>query len=382
MNRTLISLPLTLTLGAVMFAAGAVAQDGAVAQPKAETKSVDEMLKTALTVGKPAPALKVAGWLKGDAVSEFKAGQVYVVEGWATWCGPCKVSIPHLTELQHKYGDKVTFIGVSVWEQDWDGVPKFVKEMGEQMDYRVAFDKNSDFQKSWMEAGMQNGIPAAFVVNQKGVIAWIGHPMELDNVLPKVVDQSWDLSVAQADSEKQIRMEAKRTAIADKADAVNKKIEKALRADKKEEALGYIDELLALDSEMFFGAAVWKSTVLMKELNKPEEAQAYIRAKAEGELKDNAEALNGFAWCIVEGDEGAKRDLNLALKLATRADELTKGREPNVKDTLARAYFLKGDLDNAIKTEEAALSLVQDDKEQKDEIQKTLDTYRAAKNKK
>ena len=51
------------------------------------------------------------------------------------------LSIPHLTELQKKYKDKgVTFIGVSVWEQDQNAVAPFVKAMGDQMDYTVAID--------------------------------------------------------------------------------------------------------------------------------------------------------------------------------------------------------------------------------------------------
>jgi thiol-disulfide isomerase/thioredoxin len=70
-----------------------------------------------LNIGDPAPQLVVKEFVKGSPVTQFKPGSVYVVEFWATWCGPCKTSIPHLTELQKKYGDKVTFVGVSVWER-------------------------------------------------------------------------------------------------------------------------------------------------------------------------------------------------------------------------------------------------------------------------
>ncbi len=378
MNRLLICVPLALSL-----AAGAAAknqQAGEAAKPQvAQAKPATAV---ALTVGSTAPAFKVSGWLKGDPVEGLKQGQIYVLEGWATWCGPCRVSIPHLSELQKKYGDKITFVGVSVWEQDWDGVPKFVKEMGDQMDYRVAHDKNGDFQRGWMEPAKQNGIPAAFVINQQGQVAWIGHPMELDDVLPKVVDGSWDIAKAKLESERQMELESKREALAQQADAINQKIERALRAEKKDEALTLIDELVALSPELYFGPAVWKSATLLKEMNRPQDAYAYIKTMTEGSLKDNAQAINGFAWVIVDGDDGAKHDLDLAKKLATRADELSKGQDPNVKDTLARVLFLKGDIDGAIKTQELALSLVQDDKEMKDEVQKTLDTYRAAREKK
>ena len=86
-----------------------------------------------LNVGDPAPKLAVSGWVKGEKVDQFEPGKTYVVEFWATWCGPCRVSIPHLTELAHKYKDKgVRFIGVNVWENDTKLVKPFVERDGRQ----------------------------------------------------------------------------------------------------------------------------------------------------------------------------------------------------------------------------------------------------------
>src|SRR5688500_14906487 len=128
-----------------------------------------------LKVGSPAPSLKVAKWVKGRPVEKFEPGKVYVVEFWATWCGPCKTSIPHLTELAKKYKDKATFTGVSVFEEpepeneEYIGkVEKFVTEWGDKMDYNVAVDgKDGWMGANWMRAAGQNGIPTAFVVDQK-----------------------------------------------------------------------------------------------------------------------------------------------------------------------------------------------------------------------
>src|SRR5215510_7930870 len=94
----------------------------------------------AAQLGDPAPALQISDWVKGDPLdlAEAKGKQVVVVEFWATWCGPCRVSIPHLTELQKKFKD-VAFVGVS--NEDPDTVKKFVTKMGDQMDYAVAVDK-------------------------------------------------------------------------------------------------------------------------------------------------------------------------------------------------------------------------------------------------
>ncbi len=81
-------------------------------------------------VGDPAPPLRVSVFHKGEPITSFGKGQVYVIDFWATWCGPCKESIPHLTELQKKYGNKVRIVGVSVWEPREKDVEPFVKEWG------------------------------------------------------------------------------------------------------------------------------------------------------------------------------------------------------------------------------------------------------------
>ena len=85
-----------------------------------------------LGVGDPAPKLDVKSFVKGEPIKSLEPGKLYVVEFWATWCGPCRVSIPHLTELQKKHVD-VVFIGVSIWEHDQNAVKPFVDTMGDRL---------------------------------------------------------------------------------------------------------------------------------------------------------------------------------------------------------------------------------------------------------
>jgi thiol-disulfide isomerase/thioredoxin len=135
-----------------------------------------------LSVGKDAPKLSVQKWVKGDQVSGFVQGKAYVVEFWATWCGPCRESIPHLTELAKK-NKNVTFIGMAASERDNGSkgqkiVEDFVKKQGDAMGYTVAYASDGKMNRDWMEAAGRSGIPSAFVVDTKGKIAYIGHPME------------------------------------------------------------------------------------------------------------------------------------------------------------------------------------------------------------
>ena len=126
-------------------------------------------------IGDEAPALVQLTWIKGEPVT-ISPGQVYVVEFWATWCPPCRKSIPHLTELQQKYKDRIVFIGLS--KEDAETVRPFVDEMGEKMDYAVAVDAAGAAFREYMTAFGQSGIPHAFIVSTAGKITWHGHPMD------------------------------------------------------------------------------------------------------------------------------------------------------------------------------------------------------------
>jgi thiol-disulfide isomerase/thioredoxin len=143
-----------------------------------------------LKVGDPAPKIQTGKWVQGDPVKDFEKGKAYIVEFWATWCPPCRASIPHLNEIYQKYKDKgLIVIGQNCSERDENRVAPFVKQMGDKMTYRVALDDKrsaaeGQMSKTWMEAAGQEGIPTAFLVDTKGKIAWIGHPMELkDSVI-------------------------------------------------------------------------------------------------------------------------------------------------------------------------------------------------------
>ena len=113
-----------------------------------------------LMVGDKAPVLQTGKWVQGEPVEGFDTNHVYVVEFWATWCGPCVGSIPHLNQLWEKYKDKgVIVIGQDVWDSD-AAVTPFVKKMGANMTYRVALDDKGQVADGWM-AGQFCGAAAA-----------------------------------------------------------------------------------------------------------------------------------------------------------------------------------------------------------------------------
>jgi hypothetical protein len=98
--------------------------------------------------------------------------------------------MPHVAELQAAYKDKgVTIIGYSAGDprNTEDQVATFVKKRGRQLAYTFAFGDERSTYDAWMTAAGQRGIPCSFVVDKKGKIVFIGHPLFLGLVLPKVI---------------------------------------------------------------------------------------------------------------------------------------------------------------------------------------------------
>ena len=138
-------------------------------------------------IGDSAWPLDGLTFVKGGPV-QIEPGKVYIVEFWATWCPPCRTTIPHLTEVAHKYKNK-NLVVVGISQEGIEKVKPFVAEWAEKMDYNVAVDATGSIGDGYMGAFGVNTIPHAFVVDSQGKIAWHGHP--LDNM-----EQALDQAVA------------------------------------------------------------------------------------------------------------------------------------------------------------------------------------------
>jgi thiol-disulfide isomerase/thioredoxin len=152
-----------------------------------------------LTIDSPAPELLGVRWLQGDPVTTFEPGHLYVVEFWSTWCGPCRATIPKLSEIAAKFAGKVTVVGVDIFEENQGSegaiqkVEEFVAKMGSKMTYRVLIDGDDRFMADqWMKRSGRQGIPSAFVVDGSGKIAWMGHPASgLEKALSEMIEGTY-----------------------------------------------------------------------------------------------------------------------------------------------------------------------------------------------
>ena len=270
--------------------------------------------------GSPAPALDVKTWYKGTPVKKLEKDKTYVVEFWATWCGPCIQSIPHVTELAKKNKD-VTFIGVSIWEDD-EGtkIKDFVTKMGEKMDYNVGYSGNKvGMSQTWMEAAAQNGIPAAFIV-KNGVIQWVGHPMSMDKPLAEIKAGTFDLNAFKAKFDEEAN--ATRQQMAARADLAS--ANKLIAEGKVAEAKAKLDELEKKHPVVKAQIPAMRFALLAKENPSAWETEAKAYAASKDMAKVNL--LVGYAMSQTRpgGDvaQGTKA-MDLALEAAGENDLLT-----------------------------------------------------------
>lgn len=341
----------TLTLSTLTLALGATA----LAQPGNEDGP-------SLKVGDKAPELRDVQWLRGEPISGWKEGQVYVLDFWATWCGPCIAVMPHVQDLHEEYKDKgVNFIGVSIWpRQGQTPTDQWLAER-EQFTYRFAEDNKAGVNaNAFMRAAGQNGIPTVMIVDQTGTLAWMGHPMsDMDESLKKIVAGEWD---PKAYAKEKAEREARERELMLKVQPIMQRLEQAYRSNDWANVVTAADEILAVDSETFAQLGVLKYYALLED-NRTEEASAWGNKAATTLFNDNSAMLNEFAWAIVDPNsqfEKEKIDAALAVRMAERASELEEGKNADILDTLARAYFVAGKRDKAIETQRRALELAKD----------------------
>jgi len=363
-----------------MFAAVALLAAGSAALAQADktddAKKPKEDVKP-LTVGDPARPIDISDWLKGDKVAKFEPGKVYVLEFWATWCGPCRMSMPHITSLQQQYKDYgVTFIGVSDEKVETvkDFLPKKDKDgktWDEKIGYTLTTDPDKSVYRDYFEAAGQHGIPTAFIIGKDQHIEWIGHPMEIEKPLEGVVKDSWDRAAFKAkwDKAQAAERESMKTQTA---------LRDALRAKDFDKALSILDEQIA-KSEDALGPQMQKFQILVRDMDQPDKAYALGEQIAKKNW-DEPQLLNSIAWTVVDMPGIKTRNFDFALKLANRAVELTKEKDAATLDTLAHVYHDKGDLKKAVEIETKAVAVAEPG-QMGDDIKATLEKYQVELNK-
>jgi thiol-disulfide isomerase/thioredoxin len=331
-----------------------------------------------LIVGDPAPPIVARKWIKGNPVTNFKPGMVYVVEFWATWCGPCQSAMPHLSELARKYKGKAEVISIDVKEdKKTDFLPKverFVKWSGDRMDYAVAVDDTDDImQKTWLTAAGSNGIPHLFIVDQQGKIAWHGHPNHMDDVLDAVVNGEYDEAGKK-------RLEAALKKKEELYDSLGKRMMTARKNGDYKTALAAVEDMF----HVFPGMRTYFTSNKYEFLSHIDSAKArQYGDDAMAQLSPKDQLYVAFFVLSAQSEGSYHPDYGFALKWLKLAAAKSDPEDKGVMATLAQAYYKTGNKKEAVKYQEKYIQMMKKDPGVKpawiEQAEKTLAQYKDCK---
>ena len=130
-----------------------------------------------LKVGDKAPAIVITDYLLNAPEDKNIQNKYIVLEFWATWCAPCLGAVPHLNALQTKFKNRKDLIFLSLTYEK----PEKTKKTLEKVDFQTIVV--SDQTKKTETNFNVKGIPHTVVIDNKGIIRWIGVPLELNETL-------------------------------------------------------------------------------------------------------------------------------------------------------------------------------------------------------
>lgn len=121
-----------------------------------------------LRVGQKMPEMTFKD-LKGNEVKlGGKQDKVYLVDFWATWCGPCLAAIPFMQELHDKYKERgLVVVGVALDSGTPEEVRAFVE--ARKMTYTIVVPPN---QQEVMRRARVKAFPTMYIVDKKGIIRY------------------------------------------------------------------------------------------------------------------------------------------------------------------------------------------------------------------
>ncbi len=97
-------------------------------------------------------------------LSEFK-GRAVVIDFWATWCAPCRASLPHLNDVQGRFGGRgLVVLGLSVDDAEPQSIRRFADRLGLKFRLAMADERVLDLY------GPIRTIPTTFFINRRGEV--------------------------------------------------------------------------------------------------------------------------------------------------------------------------------------------------------------------
>lgn len=173
----------TITCAIALLAGQGFAQEAATqtAEPQQATQAQPKQALADTALPKT--------WVQGTPITAWQKDVLYVVEGFATWCGPCKRAIPHVEELYHALSNETDVVLFSICVMDKKSVEDVRAVLAKQSvvpTYPMALDTENTILNAWLNPLQVNGVPFVLIV-KNGLLEWRGHPVDLTLELIRAV---------------------------------------------------------------------------------------------------------------------------------------------------------------------------------------------------
>jgi len=180
--------PLWIGVGAVFLAATIWIHYQVKVDPRGARGGESVRQLGSVKVEEPAPNFSARDLDSNEAVLDsFRGKKVVLLDFWATWCGPCRMAMPHLQTLHDSFKSR----GLEILSVNLREPPQQVKHFIDKKKYtfRVVLDENGVIADLY---GVR-AIPTVVVVDRKGLVQWlhvgISESKELDELIDRLTKE-------------------------------------------------------------------------------------------------------------------------------------------------------------------------------------------------
>lgn len=298
-------------------------------------------------LGDKAPALGISGWVGEKPMSvpgDDKAkDHVFVVTMWAGWHNRSLSILPMMHQLQTDNADKGLIVVMISNEEAAEIEPHMKTETAKSAYF--ALDGDVTATETW--ADDNDVFPISYVISQNNIIAWKGdpsrHPGEIEQVVRKLFDGSFDLEAAKNAEDNDRKYEE-----------LTAQLQAAYGLNKEDDAFKIVDKMIATKPKELHPYFIKRQ--MIQQFNAYTRLPAHLSAM-ERVFKDSAADLARILEVELTFDVG-DRNPAFMMRCADRLQSLTRGRDPTALVAIAGVWAELGMHGDAIELLEKAVVIL------------------------
>lgn len=319
--------------------------------------------------GARVPFPRLGQWWKGQPHTAYAPGTTYVFEFFETGCGHCKEYAPLVKQLASEFGAKgMEFVAITAEHGDtvkeWLSTPG----KGEGVPYSVASDPDRAA-LALLQGGTLRSFNPRFFVIRDGIVLWHGHPKAAREPLQAIAAGTWD--------PEKVRAELVSESVAARAkNHLDALARECSASGDWTPMFAALDDVRAAIPEKAGQYDTQRFVIMIGLAGMPDEGYAFGRRVAAEHAGDMV-TQRSLARGALQSPFAKRRDLEFGMECALAADRLAKGLDARAADTVALAWFSRGDRAQAVANGERAVRLEQDPKARR-QYEVALAKYRSA----